>query len=196
MQTLFSGKGEGLSQTGLVPKHTEEWIYNRRQIKEQLGRVRSEWLKELKREEYRKKNNEVEASAWAGKKRMIDGIAEEAESTARDNNIGDLYMYLLIDKADSSGKYKHSDSCQQAWEAVNHWKGNPWKMEGALWRGAQWRFCRKWVTRWHCTDATIIEINQDQIMPQQALNDWPQGKQWVLFPLNLQSSPRWSWGEL
>ena len=51
---------------------------------------------------------------------MIDGIAEEAESTARDNNIGDLYMYLLIDKADSSGKYKHSDSCQQAWEAVNH----------------------------------------------------------------------------
>ena len=74
---------------------------------------------EQKREEYRKKDNEVEASARAGKKRMIDGIAEEAESTARDNNIGDLYMYLLIDKADSSGKYKHSDSCQQAWEAVN-----------------------------------------------------------------------------
>ena len=55
----------------------------RKQIKEQLGRVRSERLKKLRREEYRRKDKEVKASARAYKGRMIDSIAEETESAAR-----------------------------------------------------------------------------------------------------------------
>lgn len=43
----------------------------RRQINGQLGGVRSECLKELKREEYRRKDKDVKVSAQAGKTRMI-----------------------------------------------------------------------------------------------------------------------------
>ena len=85
---LFSEKGEGSSHTRLVPKHKAEG--ERRKNKEQLGQVRSERLKELKREEYRRKDKEVKASTQADKRRMIDRMDEDVESAARDNNFSDL----------------------------------------------------------------------------------------------------------
>lgn len=74
-----------------ISAQTYSRMGERRQIKEKLGRVRSERLKELKREEYKRKDKEVKASARADKRRMIDRIEEEAQSTARNNNFRDLY---------------------------------------------------------------------------------------------------------
>ena len=90
----------------------------RRQIKEQFGRVRSGRLKELKREEYRRKDKEVKASARADKRRMIDSIAVETESAVRDNNISDLYR--LTKQIVQAKTTEHGDSNQrQVWEAVS-----------------------------------------------------------------------------
>ena len=74
-----------------ISAETYRRMEERRQIKEQLGRVRSERLKEQKRGEYRRKDKEVKTSARADKRRMVDNIAEEAENAARGNKIGDLY---------------------------------------------------------------------------------------------------------
>ena len=72
VQMLFSEKGEGSSRTGLVPKDTEEWAREGR-TKSSLGKSDLR-LKELKREEDRRKDKEVKASARADKRRMIDRI--------------------------------------------------------------------------------------------------------------------------
>ena len=77
-----------------ISAQTYSRMGERRQIKEKLGRVRSERLKELKREEYKRKDKEVKASAQADKRRMIDRIEEEAQSTARSNNFRDLYRLM------------------------------------------------------------------------------------------------------
>lgn len=61
------GEREGSSLNGLGVE-TYRRMDERRQTKDQLGRVRSERLKEHKREEYRRKDKEVKATAGADEK--------------------------------------------------------------------------------------------------------------------------------
>ena len=74
--------------SGKIYKKIEE----RRWLKAKIGYTRSVRMKERAAAAYAVKDREVKASARADKQRWLNDLAEEAETAARNNCIGDLYQ--------------------------------------------------------------------------------------------------------
>ena len=66
-------------------------IDERRKIKEEIGKTNSERVKEMKREQYRRKDQEVKSKARADKRKHLDDIANKVEEAAKKKQLSELY---------------------------------------------------------------------------------------------------------
>lgn len=86
------GEKRRVTNNWISGKTSYRKIEERRGLKEKMGCTRSARMKERAAGAYEVKDKEVKGSARADKRRWLNDLAEEVETAAKNNCIGDLYQ--------------------------------------------------------------------------------------------------------